>query len=213
MVLSHGLPPYSMAYSLPFPPRKCAAEFLGTLVLTLTVGVAIAQHLSITPLVAAFTLGIFVYTVGSVSGAHLNPAVTIGLLSVRQIKGRDALCYVVAQFLGAVLALVILRWLLGSFPDLDPLDTPAVGVAETVGAFLLVFGICAVAYGQVHEAASGIAVGGSLLLGAYLAMSLSNAILNPAVALGVGSFSIMYAAAPVVGAILAAQLYQWISQH
>jgi glycerol uptake facilitator-like aquaporin len=80
----------------------------------------------------------------------------------------------------------------------------SVGIAEAVGAFFLAFAVCTVTQKRVDPAVSGLVVGGSLLLGIYLAFPFSNGILNPAVALGIGSFGAMYILGPVVGAVAGA---------
>jgi len=188
--------------------KKCAAEFVGTLVLTVAVSLAILYELPLSvPVIAALTLGLFVYTVGPVSGAHLNPAVTIGLWSVRKISDADAARYVAAQVLGALGALFLVKLLVGHPLAVGVEDTVLVGVVEAAGAFLLTFGVSAVAYGKAAEEASGLIVGGSLLLGALFASVEGNGVVNPAVAVGIGSLSLMYIIGPLIGGVLAAQLY------
>ncbi len=192
--------------------RKYAAELMGTFFLTLMVALSFLADMPLPgAVIPALTLALFVYTVGPISGSHLNPAVTIGLWSVKKINDMDALKYVIAQFLGAGVALVLLDSLPGAAPSVGASDTLTVAVAELVGAFLFVFGVASVAYGKVHEAASGIVVGWSLLLGIVIASIASNGILNPAVALGVGSFSLMYVVGPVVGGMLGAWTFRWMS--
>ncbi len=179
------------------------AELLGTFVLTLSVGLSITFALPLsTPVIAALTLGLFVYTVGGISGAHLNPAVTIALLSVNKIKPKDAGMYVFAQLVGATLALTVIPVLTGqTLPELPKENLLSVGLAEAIGAFLLAFGVSAVVWNKVHESAAGLVIGGSLLLGLFIASGMSNAVLNPAVAWGIGSFTPMYILGPLVGAV------------
>ena len=85
-------------------------------------------------------------------------------------------------------------------------------MAEIVGTFVFAFGVAAAVHGRVSQGASGLAVGGSLLLGISLAAKGSNAVLNPAVALGIGSVSASYLIGPVIGAILAMVIYHFISE-
>lgn len=191
--------------------RAYAAEFLGTLVLTLGVGLSLTKGLPIaTPLVAALTVMLFVYTVGAISGAHLNPAVTVGLWSMGKIAPRDALWYMAVQCAGASAALSLVRVLTGALPDGGVSATPLVGLGEFLGTFLLVFGVSAVVCGKAPKDAAGLVIGGSLLLGILIASTVSNAVLNPAVALGIHSLSVYHVAAPVLGGILAAQSYRWL---
>ena len=187
--------------------KKYAAEFIGTFVLALTVGVTLAGKFPVpTPVMAGLVLGVFVYTIGGISGAHINPAITLGLLSVRKISVKDAALYLVAQFFGGGFAMATSRAMLER-PPLTVTDSVAVGASEALGAFLLAFGVAAVVYGKAPAAASGLTIGGSLLVGISVAAG-SNGVLNPAVALGIGSFSLTYAVAPIVGAVIAMQLYK-----
>ena len=191
--------------------KEYVAELVGTFSLTLLVSISIMSGVQeATPFVAALTLGIFVYTIGGISGCHINPAVTAGLWSVSKIQNTDAARYIIAQILGAVLAMVMVHMLAGTSPDLIAEDLAIVGVVEMLGAAFLVFGVCAVVYGNVSSGASGVTIGGSLLLGLLVAATMSNAVLNPAVAIGVGSVSVTYLVAPIVGGILSAQRYRWL---
>lgn len=194
--------------------QKYAAELLGTFVLALAVSLSLQSDWPLaTPLVAALTVCLFVYTVGNISGTHINPAVTIALASLRKIDVKDALCYLVAQFAGGLLAMLAAKHYGSGFaPALLVVDTPRVAAAEALGAFVLVFGIASVVHGKVHAAASGLTIGGSLLLGILLASVASNGVLNPAVAVGIGSVSVVYLLAPVGGALAAAWLYHYLAK-
>lgn len=195
----------------PAPLRAYAAEFLGTLVLTLGVGLSLTKGLGIpTPFVAALTVMLFVYTVGAISGAHINPAVTVGLWSVGKISPRDAGWYIAAQLAGAAGAVALTRMLVGELPGGVVPVTPLVGLGEFLGIFILVFGVSAVVHGKAPKDAAGLVIGGSGLLGILIASTVSNAVLNPAVALGINSLSVYHIAAPVLGGILAAQCYRWL---
>lgn len=191
--------------------RAPLAELLGTFALTLVVLVASTFNTSIaTPVAAGLTLGLFVYTVGWLSGAHLNPAVTLAMLSVEKIKPRPALYYIVAQFLGAALAMVLMRSVIGKYAAIAASGTMSSGIGEAIGAAFLAFGVAAATFKKVDAAASGIVVGGSLLLGAYVASAteLSHGVLNPAVAFGIGTFNLMYVLGPIVGAVAGAWMFK-----
>lgn len=185
--------------------HKYFAEFIGTLIFTFLVWISVAGGgVFATPIVAALTLGLLVYLLGGVSGAHLNPAITLGLLSVNKIKLRDAAYYIACQLLGAMVAMMLGTTLYGKTVFVGHVDTPMVFIAEALGAFMLSFGVNSVVLKKVPSDIAGIAIGTSLLLGVMVAAPLSNGILNPAIALGIGSFSVMYVLGPIVGAIVGA---------
>ncbi len=189
--------------------KKFVAEALGAGVLTLVVGLSLAGSFPVpTPVLAALTLGLFVYSIGHISGTHINPAVTIGAWSIQKIGNEDALGYLVAQFAGAGVAMVVLSTYV-TMPALMVENTTMIGLAEALGAFLFTFGIASVVYGKTPSPVSGLVIGGSLLLGIMVAALLgSNGVLNPAVAFGINSLNAMYVLGPIVGAVLGMQAYK-----
>ncbi len=189
--------------------KKYIAEALGTWALTLIVGLSITGLFPVaTPILVALTVGVFVYTIGHISGTHLNPAVTIGLWSIKKINANDALAYIVSQFLGAGVAYAMLSAFSHS-PSLIVMGNVGTGFAEMLGAFFLTFGIASVVFGKTPHDASGLVIGGSLLLGiAVSAIMGANGVLNPAVAFGIGSLGIMYIVGPIVGSVLGMQAYK-----
>jgi glycerol uptake facilitator-like aquaporin len=190
--------------------KKYVGEALGTAVLTLVVGASLAGVFEVgTPVLAALTLGLFVYSLGHLSGTHINPAVTIGAWSIGKISNDDTLKYVIAQGLGAVVALFMLQSMLPEMATLKVGTDWGTGLAEALGTAVFTFGIAAVVYGKVQNTMSGVVVGGSLMLGIALAALLgSNGVLNPAVAFGIQSFSLMYVLGPVLGSVLGMQAYK-----
>src|SRR5262245_52072769 len=97
--------------------KKYIAEFLGTFALALAVVLSLAGKFPLpTPVMAALTLGVCVYTFGAISGTQINPAITIGLLAAGKINIKDTVAYIVAQFAGAVLAKYAAGLLSGSHP-------------------------------------------------------------------------------------------------
>lgn len=192
--------------------QKLAAELVGTFSLALAVGLSIiagGDSPVVTPVVAGLTLGLFVYTIGSISGSHINPAVTIALAVAKKIETKCAVGYLVAQFVGGYLASLVLAAHGGTGVSAGG---EGILIAEAAGTFFLLFGIAAVVCGKVQDAASGLTIGGSLLLGVLVAAGLgSNGVLNPAVAVGIGSVSPAYFAGPVVGAIVAMLVYKFVA--
>ncbi len=191
--------------------KKYAAEALGTAALTLMVGLSLAGAFPInTAILAALTLGLFVYSIGHISGTHINPAVTLGALSINKISVKDAIMYIVAQAIGAGVALLFLQNYV-EMPEVVISGTGLIGVAEFLGAFFFTFGIASVIYGKTPSQASGLVIGGSLLLGIAISASLgANGVLNPAVAFGIGSLSWMYVLGPIVGAVCGMQAYKYL---
>ena len=196
--------------------QKFLAEFIGTLTLTFIVILSLAGIFPIaTPVLAAITLGLFVYSVGHISGTHINPAVTIGLWSIKKINTNDALSYIMAQIFGAATALII-GMLMDITYDITASSTIMTGLAEMAGMILFTFGIASVVFGNVHKAMSGVVVGTSLFMGiAIAALMGSNGVLNPAVAVGIKSFSVMYLVGPLVGSVIGMKLYEFVdsSRH
>lgn len=195
--------------------KKYIVEFIGTFTLSFVVLTAISFSgtlpISI-PLIAGLTLGLFVYSIGPISGCHINPSVTLGQLSVKKISSRNALGYIIAQFMGALIAIALAKFFMIESPMIENVFNSKVFVAEMVGAFFFNFGIASVVYGQAKEQMSGLIIGGSLLLGIIIA-SLGGAlgILNPAVALALNSFTLLYILAPIIGAILGFQVYRSVA--
>lgn len=189
--------------------RKYVAELLGTATLTFAVLGSIQQQTA-TPFVAALVLLLAVYVIGPVSGAHINPAVTVALWSIKKIKTPEALAYIAAQLVGAVAAQFLFQYLVGGLPQVTVTPGWGIAFAEALGAFFFLLGISAVVHGKVHSAAGGLVVGCSLLLGILLASLMSNGVLNPAVAIGIRSVSLSYLIGPFIGAVAAVYLYQWM---
>lgn len=186
------------------------AEFFGAFLLSLVVRLAVGSQLPVpTPVLAGMTLGLFVYAAGSVSGAHINPAVTIGLAVVRKIKVKDAVLYVVSQCLGGVVAGFAGTALLGGAAlTFDAGTSLMPGFFEAIGAGILVLGVCSVVFKKTPTEASGLTIGTALALGACVASVGSAGVVNPAVALALHAYSPLYLLAPLVGGVLAALGYK-----
>jgi glycerol uptake facilitator-like aquaporin len=191
------------------------AEFLGTGVLTLVV-LAVQRSTIGVPYFVAIAAGLAVAALslifGSISGAHFNPAITIGLWSARKVRTLPAISYVVVQLLGGWAAYGIYGYFVNnSLQKIGGNFTARVLIAEAVGAFI--FAVIWAAVSAQRLAAS--AVGAGLTLGLIVASSASIALLNPAVALGTRAWTIWgslgwgtYVLGPVVGAVIGFNLYQ-----
>jgi aquaporin NIP len=202
--------------------KKFGAEFIGTFALVFAGTGAIvindASGGAVTHVGVALTFGLVVlamiYAVGDISGAHLNPAVTLGFFAARRFKGRTVMPYIVSQVFGAFAASVLLR---GLFLQHRTLGTtipagPQVQslVLETVLTALLMFVILSVSTGAKERGiTAGIAVGSVIGLEALFAGPICGASMNPARSLAPAIVSQnlsslwIYIAGPGIGALLA----------
>src|SRR5882762_1560206 len=202
--------------------RKIAAEFLGTFALVFAgTGAIIINETSggaITHVGIALTFGLVVlamiYTLGDVSGAHLNPAVTIGFLAARRFPANEVWRYVAAQISGALLASLILKLLFPTSANLGA--THPAGSAmqsfflEFILTFLLMFVILNVSTGAKEKGVTaGIAIGAVIGLEAMFAGPICGASMNPARSLAPALVSLhlehvwLYLIAPPLGATAA----------
>jgi glycerol uptake facilitator-like aquaporin len=190
------------------------AEFVGTLMLAslvLAQANAVGAILTSTWFVAAtagLTLAVLVLALGRVSGGHFNPAVTLGAWSVRKVETTTALVYIAAQMFGGLLALVLFQYFSNStVANVGGGFDSRVFFAEMGGAFVFTHGIAAAVMQKLSGYKQAFLIGTSLMLGAIVASTASSGILNPAVALGLNSWSWTYALAPVVGSLLGFNVY------
>jgi aquaporin Z len=187
------------------PYQKYLAEFIGAFFLTTAVSLSLIFTIPVpTPVVAGLVLCLFVYTVGGISGAHLNPAITIGMWSVRKIKTTDAVMYVFSQLLGGICSMAVVYLLAREPIEIVWSGDLLSAVGEAIGAFFLAFAVLSATLQKVPAAAAGITVGGSLFIGICLALPFSLGVLNPAVAVGLGVLNPMYLFGPIIGAIAGA---------
>jgi len=194
--------------------KKYLAECVGTFGLALLVTLAVDGSFPLpVPILAGLFLALSVYSIGHISGCHINPAVTLGLLSIKKIQLKDAMSYIVAQLVGAFGAMMMAQSVgVRLTPQVSGMLT--FGVAEAIGTAFFTFGIASVVYGRAEKSFSGIVVGGSLLLGiAFAALLGSAGVLNPAVALSLSLFTPMYVLGPIFGSLLGFNLYTWLDQQ
>jgi MIP family channel proteins len=227
-------------------PAAYIAEFIGTLLLVFFVTAVVsifatspsAQNpnpfidWSVIGLVHVLILFALVQTLALASGAHFNPAVTVALAAIRQIKPPDAAIYIAAQLAGAVAGALLTRLLLTDFPNAETVNYGATGVSdatldgknglgmlgEFIGTFILVWAIVGVAVNpRATKEWAALAIGGTLGMAVMVIGPLTGAGLNPARAFGpalvagsfngAGTFLLVYVLAPILGALAAAFLY------
>lgn len=174
------------------------AEFIGTFLLVGSIFAVQGQ-----PLFVAFALIGLVLIVGGISGAHLNPAITIGALATKKVKSKTAIVYIVAQVLGALLAFALFSSMLGATTvteesatiydngqtlfhvvDVSADEAATKGkewvlfAAETLGVFALSLGVSsALRQDKKQRMVAGATVGLSLLIGLLLASSITSSLL------------------------------------
>lgn len=202
--------------------RQLAAEFLGTFVLVFMGTGAIVinevSHGTVTHVGISLTFGLVVlaliYALGEVSGAHLNPAVTVGFWASRRFPACSVIPYIVSQCLGAMLASLVL-WHL--FPNSGTLgETTPAGSAlqslqlEVILSAILMFVILSVSTGAKEKGImAGVAVGAVIALEALVGGPVSGASMNPARSLAPALVAgrldqvWIYVVAPIVGALAA----------
>lgn len=170
--------------------RKYVTEFIGTFGLVFTVGCA-GRSGSIVPLAAGAVLMVLVYAGGHISGAHYNPAVTLGVFLRGGIAVSDALAYWVAQLAAALLAglfavFTVQNRVGQTLAILGVHAKFAALLAELVFTFLLVYVVLNVATSrdQPNNQFFGLAIGFTVTAGAFAVGSVSGGAFNPAVAIG-----------------------------
>lgn len=198
------------------------AEFLGTFLLVFAGTAAIIindisagaiTHVGIA-MVFGLVVAAMIYTFGDISGAHLNPAVTLGFYYARRFPGKQVIPYILSQCLGAICASVFLHLL---FPDHSSLgatlprgEVTQSFMLEMIITFMLMMTIIQVATSAKEIGnLAGIAIGGVVACAALFAGPISGASMNPARSLGPalisGNLTMMwlYILAPTLGSLLA----------
>lgn len=198
-----------------FGRRKIAAlvaEFLGTGFLTLLILSVQRSTIGVPFFVAAaagLTIALTVFAFFRVSGAHFNPALTIGLWTARKISTVKAILYVVLQLAGAYVAYSLYSYFVhNKLQSIGGKFSGRILTAEAVGTGLLAFGYAAAIYQRFTIGAAAAVAGLAYMLGSIAASSASVGLINPAVALGVKAWVLgTYVLGPVIGAIVGVNLY------
>jgi len=207
--------------------QTITAEFMGTFFLVLMGCGAVAGGRSAAEISVVFGLivMIMIYSFGNVSGAHFNPAVSVGFAVAGRMPARRLPIYLTAQFLGALAAAALL---LPAFPEAagygavrpaEGIGPIAAGVYEFVFTFLLMLVILNVSTGHQEKGImAGVAIGASVLILALVGGPITGAAMNPARALGPAAVEgvwkplAIYLVAPVLGAAAAAPFCSWIQR-
>jgi MIP family channel proteins len=215
-----------------------AAELVGTFLLVLFIALIVSLFgrgglpvFAVIGLLHAFVLMMLIQTLGGTSGAHFNPAVTLGLLAIRKIEAQAAAAYLAVQLVGAIAGAALCKLILSELPIAPSLGNPSVSpllggktllgmICELIGTFVLVWSIAGVAVNpRGARDWAGFVIGATLGFAVMALGQLTGASLNPARALGpaivtghfaggFGSFVVVYVVGPIIGGLLATLGYK-----
>lgn len=201
--------------------KKYTIEFIGTCLFVLCIIGVVHGASALIPLYIGIALAALIYMGGAISGAHYNPAVTLGLFMTKNISLRDGIAYIIAQLAGAIVGYVLATKGLGmTLPALWALaNTTTLIIAEGIFTFAL---ISTVLFTAVHKSTAGnsyfgFAIGAVVIIGAATVGTISGGFFNPAVLLGIGLFGIPLKSVwailvwQLLGALWAAWIYRFVT--
>jgi aquaporin Z len=200
--------------------NKYVAEFIGTFFLVLTIGCTVIGHGAgpFAPLAIGSALMVMIFAGGHISGGHFNPAVTLGVWLRGKCETKDVVPYMIFQVMGAGLAALVVKFFKAgaAVAPLQPATVPAL-LAEFLFTFALVYVVLNVATAQGTSGNSfyGLAIGFTVLTGAFSVGSISGGAFNPAVAVGISVLGLsswaniwIYLVADFAGAAVAAGAFK-----
>ncbi len=202
---------------------KYIVEFIGTFFLVFTVGMTVigAGASVIAPLAIGSALMVMIYAGGHISGGHYNPAVTLAVW----IRGRcptvDAIAYWVAQVLAGLVAASVVLYLRNQpkVPTMNP-DLARALIAEALFTFALAYVMLnvATAKGTAGNSNYGLAIGFTVLTGAFAVGDISGGAFNPAVAVGITAMGLsavkniwIYLVADLAGGAAAGLVFRFLN--
>ena len=205
--------------------NRYLTEFIGTFFLVLTIGLSVMSGSELAPIAIGSSLMVMVYMGGHISGAHYNPAVSVAVLMRGKMDSRDFVPYVLAQVLGATAAagsvLLILGGTFAPAPGADA-GVLAVLLSEFLFTFALALVVLHVATADDTEGNDyyGLAIGFTVMTGAFAVGGVSGGVFNPAVGIGpilvdtlAGDGSMaslwMYLVGPLLGGTAAAMVFKF----
>ncbi len=167
-------------------PQRLTVEFIGTFFLVLTVGMAVTYAEGFAPLAIGSCLMVMIFAGGHVSGGHFNPAVSLAVQLRGKLASSELIPYWIAQVAGGIAASLVFLVLEG---DADTAGVKSVGdalIVEFLFTFALAWVVLNVATAAGNEGNSfyGLAIGFTVVTGAYAVGAVSGGAFNPAVAIG-----------------------------
>lgn len=225
--------------------KKYVAELIGTMVLTLVgcgVAVVVGCNTSGGVVATALAFGLSVvamaYCIGRVSGCHINPAITIGMLVDKRMDAKDAAFYIIFQFIGGIVGAVLLWGILsqlGSWGDIVSLGQNGYGSAsaadisiagailvEVILTFIFVLTALGVTSTKATSAQAGIVIGLALVLVHLIGIGLTGTSVNPARSFGPAIMMLaegsslaleqvwVFIVAPIIGAVIAGLVWKFL---
>ena len=219
--------------------KKYICEFIGTLMLVLFgCGVAGLTESEVFTTALAFGLSIVViyYSIGSISGCHLNPAVSFAMFVNGKIKGSEFIKYTIAQILGAIAGSLLLALLLNNISSIGDFKETNMGVnsfggfgvnmfgafvAETILTFIFILTVLGITNDKKNNNIAGIVIGLALVFVHLLGIKITGTSVNPARSIGpaivLGGESLkqvwLYILAPLFGSALASVTYKFLKNE
>ena len=203
--------------------KKYIAELIGTFFLVLTIGCSVIGTGAgpLAPLAIGSVVMVMIFASGYISGGHFNPAVTLGVWLRGKLEAKDVAPYMMFQIIGAVLAAFVVEFLKAgtAVTPLHPATVPAL-VAEFLFTFALVYVVLnvATAKGTSGNSFYGLAIGFTVLVGAFSVGNISGGAFNPAVAIGMSVMGLsslanlwIYLVADLAGGAVAAGAFKIVS--
>jgi aquaporin Z len=201
--------------------RKLVVEFVGMFLFMFTVGMATnkAGAGSLAPLAIGSVLMVMVFAGGHVSGGHFNPAVSTAVFLRKRMAANEYVSYVITQLAAAVIAGLVVRYVGGREAHLQVASAGKMLIAEFLFTFALAWVVLhvATARGTLGNSFYGLAIGFTVVAGAYAVGGISGGAFNPAIALGAMVTGLaqwgniwIYWPAEIVGAAAAALLFLFV---
>jgi len=204
--------------------KKYVVELIGTFFFVLTIGAVVigGGAGNAAPLAIGSALMVMIYAGGHVSGGHYNPAVTLGVTLRGRCSFAEAPIYIASQLFGSALAAMVVKYLEAKAKAPTPiaLDLGPALLAEFLFTFALVWVVLnsATAKGTAGNSFYGLAIGFTVLIGAYAVGNISGGAFNPAVALGIAILNIteignlwVYWVPEFIAGALAAFAFRWVN--
>jgi aquaporin Z len=204
--------------------NKYITEFIGTFFLVLTIGCTVISRGAgiIPPLAIGAALMVMIFAGGHVSGAHYNPAVTLAVWIRGRCATKDVAPYMVAQIAAAIVAALVVGFLIGAGKPIEIKSVPAALLAEFLFTFALAYVVLNTATSKdtLGNSFYGLAIGMTVMTGAFAVGGISGGAFNPAVAVGacvmklVSSSDIwIHLAADFVGGAVAGAVFKFINPN